>query len=181
MSTEEYIWPTSFFCTLITDKLILPVQYNIAISIEPVAPPNLALGFRRLRTFVDFSLQTSIFINQEHFLSSQLLNIDTNAVYFPTEPYDYFVGSILLRKFQKITEKYFNISFITIDSDIGDHVQYCIRDPEETGLDLNGEYWWNMDTIDTGSGSGLSWTDLDLHDNPKFEPRIIKGGRSEDR
>ena len=106
---------------------------------------------------------------------------DTNTVYFPTEPYDYFVGSILFRKFQVITEKYFEIGFITIDSAVGDHVQYCIRDPEETGLDLSGEHWWNMDNLDTGTGESLSWVDLDLHDSPKFEPRIIKGGRGENQ
>ena len=181
INLEEYVWPTSFACTLVTDKIVLPNQYSINISIEPVAPPDLALGFRRLRTFVDHFLHNSIFINYQHDLAESFKTYDTNTVYFPTEPYDYFVGSILFRKFQVITEKYFEIGFITIDSAVGDHVQYCIRDPEETGLDLSGEHWWNMDNLDTGTGESLSWEDLDLHDSPKFEPRIIKGGRGENQ
>lgn len=183
MSTdlEQYIWPTSFICTLVTDKIIIPNQYSISISIEPVSPPDLALGFRRLRTFVDFCLHNSVFIGQTNSLSDSFLEMDTNMVHFPTEPYDYFVGSILFRKFQSITANFFEIGFITIDSSVGDSVQYCIRDPEETGLDLSGDYWWNMDNLDTGTGATISWEDLDLHDNPKFKPRIIKGGKSEDQ
>ena len=181
INLEEYVWPTGFICNIVTDKIILPNQYSINISIEPVAPPDLALGFRRLRTFVDNYLHNSIFICNSHFLSEPFQNLDTNIVYFPTEPYDYFVGSTLFRKFQMITANYFDIGFITIDSAVGDHVQYCIRDPEETGLDLSGDHWWNMDNLDTGTGNSLTWNDLDLHDGPKFKPQIIKGGRGENQ
>lgn len=179
INLEEYVWPTSFVCNIVTEKIILPNQYNINISIEPVSPTDLALGFRRLRTFIDSCLNSSIFICNTHFLLDPLLLLDTNKVCFNTEPYDYSVGSTLFRKFQSITSNYFDIGFIIIDSNIGDHIQYCIKDPEESGLDLSGDYWWNMDNLDTGVGTSLTWNDLDLQDSPKFEPRIIKGGRSE--
>jgi hypothetical protein len=107
--------------------------------------------------------------------------MDTGLVEFPTEPYDYFVGSVLFRKFQSVTSNYFEIGFMTVDSVIGDHVQYCIKDPEETGLDLSGDHWWNKDDLDTGAGSLISWEELDLSSGSKFEPKIIKGGRSEDK
>ena len=70
---------------------------------------------------------------------------------------------------------------MTVDSAVGDHVQYCIRDPEESGLDLSGEHWWNMDNLETGTKIDVSWDDLELNDSPKFEPRIIKGGKSENK
>lgn len=176
---EEYIWPTSFVCTLIKDKIILPNQYGISISIEPVGPADLALGFRRLRTFVDYCLHNSIFIQDKHVQVESLKGLDTNVVHFPEEPYDFFVGAILFSKLRAITSNYFEIGFMTIDSSAGDHVQYCIRDPEEAGVDLSGEYWWNMDNLDTGTGNTVTWEALDLHDtSPKFEPRIITGGRS---
>jgi hypothetical protein len=183
MSTnlEPYIWPATFACTLVTGNLIIPNQYSINVSIEPVAPTEIAMGFRKLRTFVDSMLHNSIVIFSENELTTSFKNLDTTVVYFPTEPYDYFVGCVLLRKFQIITEKYFEIGLITIDSAIGDHIQYCIRDPEETGLELIGDHWWNKDSLDTGSDSNITWNDLDLNDGPKFEPRIIKGGRSENR
>jgi len=183
MSTnlEPYIWPTNFACTLVTGNVVIPNQYNINVSIDPVAPTEIAMGFRRLRTFVDNALHNSIVIFKEHDLIKSLKDLDTNLVHFPTEPYDYFVGCVLLRKFQIITEKYFEIGLITIDSAIGDHIQYCIRDPEETGLELSGDHWWNTDSIDTGSDISISWEDLDLNDSPKFKPRIIKGGRGENQ
>jgi len=183
MSTdlEHYIWPTNFACTLISDTTIIPNQYGIGIAIEPVSPQDLAMGFRRLRTFVDSCLHNSIFIFDKNILLEPLKISSSNLVQFPTEPYDYFVGSVLLRKFQVITAKYFEIGFMTVDSAIGDHVQYCIRDPEESGLDLSGEHWWNMDNLETGTSIDVSWDDLELNDSPKFEPRIIKGGKSENQ
>ena len=177
---EQYVWPTSFVCTLITDKIILPNQYSINVGIEPVNPSDVNLGFRRLKAFVDNFLHNSIFISQDHLLLKPLETVSTNIVVFPTEPYDYFAGTVLFRKFESITANYFDIGFITIDSAIGDHIQYCIKSSDESELDLTGEHWWNMDNIDTGIGNKLSWTDLDIHDSPKFEPKVIKGGLSED-
>jgi hypothetical protein len=183
MSTEleHYIWPTGFSCTLITDKIIIPNQYSISIAIEPRAPAEIAMGFKRLRTLVDLCLQNSVFIYANNPIIETFKEMDTGLVQIPTEPYDYFVGSVLFRKFQSITSNYFEIGFMTIDSAVGDHVQYCIKDPEETGLDLSGDYWWNKDDLDTGAGSLISWEDLDLSSGSKFEPKIIKGGRSEDK
>jgi len=181
MSTnlEPYIWPTSFACSLVTNNILLPNHYTITVGIHQVDPVCFSLGFTRLKTFIDNFLHNSIFIFQSHELTELFLKLDTNVVKFPTEPYDHFVGCVLLRKFQSITYKYFEIEHITIDSAIGDNVQYCIRDPEETGLELSGEQWWNNEHLDTGKGISVSWTDLDLQDGPKFEPRIVKGGRSE--
>ena len=181
MSTnlEPYIWPTSFACTLVTNNMMLPNHYTITVGINPVDPLYFSLGFRRLKTFIDSFLHNGIFVFETHELIEPFLKLDTNVVKFPTEPYDHIVGCVLLRKFQSITYKYFEIEHITIDSAIGDNVQYCIRDSEETGLELSGKQWWNNEDLDTGKGMTVSWTELDLQDGPKFEPRIVKGGRSE--
>jgi len=181
IEVEPFIWPTNFICTIITDKLLITNQYTLNISIDSVSPADIQMGFRRLRTFVDTSLHNSIFVFKDNPIAEVLNYLDTNKVFLPSEPYDYFVGCVLFRKFQSITEKYFDIGLITIDSAIGDHIQYCIRDPEETGLELAGDHWWNNDMLDTGSDNVLSWEDLDLNDSPKFIPRIIKGGRGENQ
>lgn len=179
INLDPYIWPTQFACTLVTDRILLPNHYTITVGIDPVDPFNFSLGFKKLKTFIDCFLHNSIFILDTHDLIESVSQLDTNVVKFPTDPYDHFVGSILMRKFQSITHKYFEIGHITIDSAIGDNVQYCIREPEETGLDLSGDKWWNKDDLDTGKELPITWTDLDLQDGPKFEPRIVKGGRSE--
>ena len=185
MSTnlEQFIWPTSFACTLVTEQVVIPNLYSLNISIEPLdnGQNNIPLGFKKIRHFVDNYLHNSIFIFKDHPLVSSFENIDTDVVLFPTDPYDYFVGSVLYSKFLSITSKFFHIDLITIDSSIGDNVQYCIRDPEECGLDLSGENWWNMDTADTGRDNNASWGELALDSSPRFNPRIIKGGRSENQ
>ena len=106
-------------------------------------------------------------------------SIDTTVVHLPTDPYDFYVGAILYTKFLKITEKYFHINHLTIDSIVGDRVQYSILHPEEAGLDLEGDHWWNTDSVNTGSGDNTTWEELNISDGPRFEPRIIKGGLSE--
>jgi hypothetical protein len=181
INLEHYIWPASFSCTIITDKIILPNHYTISIGIEPVAPQQIANGFRRMRCLIDTLLDNSVFVCDTNIIINAIEPIDTNVVYFPSEPYDYAVGCILLQKFTAITQKYFDIGFITIDSAVGDHIQYCITDPEETGLKLAGDHWWNKDSLNTGSEIDISWDDLDLNDRPKFEPRVVKGGRGENQ
>jgi hypothetical protein len=181
IDTPQFVWPTGFACTIITENSVIPNSYSINISIIPLTDAqNIAIGFRKLRHFVENYLQNSIFVFKENKLIKPLENIDTNIVLFPTEPYDYFVGSVLYSKFLSISEKYFHIDLLSIDSAIGDNVQYSITDPEDCGLELSGDHWWNMDSTNTGLPRDSSWGDWDINDGPKFEPRIIKGGRSED-
>ena len=177
----QVVWPTDFACTIVTENIIIPNTYSINISIMPVDDaPNIAIGFKKLRFFVENYLHNSIFICKDNDLVKSLENFDTNLVLFPTNPYDYFVGSVLYSKFLAISEKYFHIDLLSIDSAIGDRVQYSITDPEDCGLNLNGDHWWNMDSTNTGLPRDSNWSDWDINDGPKFEPRIIKGGRSED-
>ena len=185
MSTNltQFIWPTSFVCTIVTENLVLPTSYTISVSVDPSSGSqlNINTGFRKLRSFVDIKLQNSVFISKDSKLHGPLTEIGNNRVLFPTEPYDFFVGCILYNKFLSITHEYFQIDFISIDSAIGDHVQYTIGDPAESGLDLDGDFWWNKDTLDTGTGDDILWDDLDIGIATKFEPRIIQGGLSENK
>jgi len=179
----QFIWPTNFACTIITEQIVLPTIYNVSVSIDPMSPKvhsDINTGFKKLRSLVDIRFQNSIFLFQNSPMVETMANAVNNLVVFPTEPYDHFVGCVLYRKFLAITEKYFDIDFITIDSLVGDHVQYSIEHPEESGLELAGDYWWNEDSLDTGSGNDISWDDLNIGVvGPKFEPRVIRGGLSE--
>jgi hypothetical protein len=185
MSTNltQFSWPANFSCTIVNDQLILPTTYNINIIIDPVSQSQFDIntGFRKLRSFVDVRLQNSVFICKDNPMAPSLVGILNNQVAFPTEPYDYFVGCILYKKFLSITGQYFQIECISIDSLVGDHVQYTIIDPEEAGLDLDGDFWWNKDNLDTGVGDDIVWDDLDIGISSKFSPRVIQGGLSENR
>lgn len=182
MLNDTFVWPIEFGCTLVTENIIVPNYYSIKLSIEPYdqSPDNVTLGFRKLRHFVDNCLHNSVIINQTHTLVSSFKTMDNNVVLTPVDPYDYFLGAILYCKFFSISEKYFDIIQISIDSSIGDRVQYNIFDPSECGIDLTGEFWWNMDTAQTGVERGLTWNELNLASS-QFMPRVIQGGLSEDR
>lgn len=183
IDSPQFVWPTNFACTIITEKVVVPNSYSINISIVPTdrPPGSISLGFKKLKHFVDVYLHNSIFTNVDNPLVPQLTGINTNMVLLPSEPYDYFVGSVLYSKFLAISEKYFHIDVMSIDSAVGDHIQYNIMHPDECGLDLGGNHWWNMDTPTTNAQSQDTWGDLDINDVPKFAPRIIKGGKSENK
>jgi hypothetical protein len=183
LTNSNFLWPSSFSCTLVNENIILPNSYSIGISIEPHtnSPENISIGFKKIRYFIENYLDNSIFINRNNPLTPALEHVSVNKVFFPTEPYDYFVGSILFNKFIVISQKYFDITYITIDSIIGDLVQYTIYDPEESGVNLIEENWCNLDNVDTGSNDTTSWNDLNIQDIPKFEPTIIRGGLNGNR
>lgn len=177
----EFIFPANFGCTIITENLILPNIYNVSISLVPIetSQNNIGLGFKKLRYFVEYSLQNCILISKENPLFDSISQMENNIVVLPTEPYDYWTGSVLLSKLSAITEKYFHIDCISIDSMVGDNVQYVISHPEECGLELEGDHWWNMDTLNTGSESDITWDDLNVGGGTKWSPKIVKGGLSE--
>jgi hypothetical protein len=181
INESSFIWPVEFGCTLVIEKLILPNFYNIRLSVEPTETGdcNITAGFQKIRYFVDHCLHNSIFISSENEFTQPFMNAETNLVVFPVEPYDYFVGSVLYQKFISISKKYFDITQITIDSLVGDKIQYNIQYPEESGLELQGEYWWNEDRAATGGKESGSWGTLDLDDQPSFQPKIIRGGLSD--
>jgi hypothetical protein len=52
-------------------------------------------------------------------------------------------------------------------------------DPEDAELEIAGDHWWNKDSADTGSSNTKSWAELDISDRTGFEPRVIRGGLSE--
>jgi len=182
INSEDVVWPVDFSCTLVIENCMLPNHYNIRISIEPNgdAQSNIVTGFKKIRYFVENHLHNSVIINQDNAMIETLKSLDTNIVHMPTDPYDFYLGSILLRKFSVLAEKYFEIIQLVIDSPIGDRIQYAIVDPEDADLELAGDHWWNSDSTDTGSGStNKSWADLDISDSTGFEPRVIRGGLSE--
>ena len=176
----QFTWPTTFTCTLVTDQIVVPNSYSLGVSIEPDSsnPSNITTGLKKIKLFVERYLQNSIIVKNDHELVKSFEHIETNLVLMPSEPHDYAVGNILYTKLVSITEKYFHIDMVTIDSALGDNIQYCITDLDE--YELSGEHWWNMDTADTGSKNPQNWSDLfDVKDTGIFEPQIIKGGLSD--
>lgn len=172
-----FIWPAHFACTVITENIILPSSYTVNVHIEPTGGKNNGnIGFRKIRAFVEHQLHNSIFVSKNNHLAVSLLETKNNKVLFPSDPYDFTVGSVLMAKFETITAKYFEIGYITIESTIGDHVQYTITDPSDANLETTDQFWWGIDTPYTGSNLNVSWEDFHLSESSSFSPRIIDGG-----
>jgi hypothetical protein len=178
---DNFVWPSEFACTLITEKLVLPNHYTVKLSVEPTDPKtnDVNLGFKKIRYFIDCYLNNSILVNQENPIVKSLTGMDSNLVLMPVEPFDYFFASILYLKLVTISERYFHINHLTVDSIIGDRVQYTITHDNDIGVDLRGNFWWNMDSVNTGTDDHTSWQDLNLKDSPRFSPIVVKGGLSE--
>ena len=179
IESSQIIWPVNFACTIITEDRILPNSYTFNISMLPIetAPGGFSTGYKKIRYFVDQCLHNSIFISKDNPLLESITVASNNIVVFPTEPYDLFVGHVLYTKFLSISEKYFHIDMINVDSIVGDNICYNISDSDSCGLDLDGDHWWNTDTTHTGNGPVEGWGDLEGADSPRFEPKIIKGGK----
>jgi hypothetical protein len=178
---DYFVWNTEIICTFISENILIPNVYTVSIGMEPSTKntDDIDLGIRRLKFFINEYLQNSVFINKETELVKALSSLDTNLVLFPDEPYDYLVAAVLYRKFSAITEKYFDIGFITIDSSIGDHIQYTLTVDCDVDTDLSGDFWWNKDSVNTGTDDHSSWEDLNLTASPRFSPKVVKGGKSE--
>jgi hypothetical protein len=179
---DAFVWPAEFVCTIIDENIILPNHYNLKVFVEPYVPvtDSFGIGFEKLKHIIFNVLNNSVIINAANPLANSIEKIANNIVLLPAEPYDYYIGSILFSKFSAITEKYFSIYKITIDSAIGDRVQYTINDPIESALEITSSGWWNQDNPFTGNQEQTDWDGLPFNDGSKFVPKIIKGGKSED-
>ena len=162
---------------------MIPNSYTLKFSIVPRSHQtgNISAGFTKMKYFAEQRLMNSVFISRDSAILPGLALIENNIAIFPTEPNDFYLGAVLFCKFLAITEKYFHIEHMTIDSMIGDHVQYTLRSPEDCDLDLTGNHWWNMDTDYTGSGNPTAWADAHVADSTGFNLTVVKGGRVEDQ
>lgn len=180
INSTTFVVPVQFACTIVTENLMLSNVYEFNIAIDPIdsEAEKIGLGFQRIRHLADNCLQNSVFINRANPLAENFTNLANNVVYLPCEPYDMYVGSILLAKFLTVTEKYFDIECLTVASVIGDHVQYTIYNPDDCGLDIGGDNWWTSDTVSTGHKDIVTWDELNLTQPPKFQPTVVQGGLS---
>lgn len=171
------IWTGNFACVAVIENTFIPNIYTVTVSMETYDKKrNISLGYQKLKYFVENSLHNSMFISKDNSNLLQINQSDNNIVLFPESPWDYLVGIVLYNKIEVITEKYFEINYMTIDSSMGDHVKYTIHDELDSGFDLKGDEWWNMDTPTSNLAKNLSWEKLNLKDSPGFSPKIIQGG-----
>lgn len=181
-SKDFFIWPTNFSCVVVLGDMMLPSDYSLTIGMMPnsVHGDSTAIGLHKIKQFISRFVQNSIVINIDHPLLPHIAEFKTNIIYLPQDPTDYFFANVLLRKLIAISKDYFVINEITVDSSIGDRVQYRISDSCNVYESiLNNDNWWNEDNVKTNQIDRFpSWEDLDITVSSKFSPKLITGGKS---
>jgi hypothetical protein len=136
------------------------------------------LGFRKLKHFINHYIKNSILIKHDSPLLISLDSIETNTIQLPEDPHDFIFALILFHKFSAILEDIITITQITIDSSIGDRVKYTVNTGKQN---LNGDHWWNTNSPGTNDIDVFpTWNDVIIY-NPRFEPKVVLGGKNEDR
>jgi hypothetical protein len=179
--TNTFTWPARFSCVLAFNDSLLPSTYNITVSMVPTddSVTNSGIGLRKMKEFINRSVQNSLVINSSHSFLPLLSQLRTNVVEIPTDPTDYCLGLILFQKLTAISYDYFHIRQLVIDSTIGDNIQYKINDYVNESENNN---WWTQDSLQTNQQTTFpSWEDCGIFVSTRTPPKIIKGGRDETR
>lgn len=181
-NSDFFTWPTSFSCSLVAEKLILPVQYNLTVSMIPESGQSVSgVGLTKIKKFINTFVQNSVLIHEKNPAIKIISSFESTAIHLPHEPSDFFFSNVLFYKLSSIAKDYFTVCQITIDSSIGDRVKYQINESSIAYKQiLNNNSWWSRDDVSTNNIQYFpSWEDLDIVPSTKFSPKIVKGGKHE--
>ena len=180
---DFFVWPTSFSCVLVIGDLILPSEYNLTVSMTPNSNESTSTGLKKIKEFISRFVQNSILIDQNNQFVNQLSKLQTNTIQLPQDPSDYLFAAVLFQKLNAIARDYFSIGQITIDSSIGDRVKYQINNASDVYSELlYCDSWWSQDNVKTNNVKEFpSWEDLNIEVGSKFSPKLIKGGKHENK
>jgi hypothetical protein len=184
-NADSFTWPAHFSCVLILEDALFPVDYTLTVDMTPdvAQATSTSIGLKKIKEFITRFVDNAIVISQYHSFLSQLQKLKTNTVELPQDPNDYLFASILFQKLNSIAYDYFSIKKITVDSSIGDHVQYTVNSSSNTYKEiLDRNEWWKQDNVKTNNYNQFpSWEDLNIMVSTRFSPKIVKGGRDENK
>lgn len=194
-------WETDFDGIVLIDDTIYPNTYNVKISFLPKTS-EIKLqnnSFERIKYFFHKICENSIILQPGVPLESTFFKMPVNKILLPGNPYDQLLGITCFHKLKAIAGKYLHIGQLTVDSKLGDNVQYTVDSDSYENINLQHdawvdkiipEPWW--DRNDTASFDQVlgpkeywqgakSWRELGYGSNAPqktFNPTIIDGGRT---
>jgi len=193
-------WETEFDASLVIDGCIYPNNYTVKLSFLPrVTEVKLQNNsFDRIKYLFNVLCNNAVITSPDDQFQSVWFKMPVNKILLPGNPYDQLFARCLYKKMVSISGEYLHIGQLTLDSRLGDNVQYTI-DSEiyDDGIlekatwidDICKDPWWNRNdtaTFDqkldgkTFWQGTHSWRDLGYgSDAPKkpFNPTIINGGK----
>ena len=123
-------------------------------------PVNQNTAFERLKYFVYYELDSSIFIDRaESEQCSQLVSAGLKITPMPGPPFDQMVGIMLYYKLNAIMEQRLVITDVEISSSMGENLVYLHDEDEDTADIIKPEWWTTPD---------LSHCDTDLVQSDKI-------------
>jgi hypothetical protein len=194
-------WESTFDATVVIDDCVYPNNYNVKVSFIPkVSDIKLQNNsFERIKYILNNICENSVIISPKSNLQSVFFKMPINKVLVPGDPYDQLLGICLYHKFNSIAGKFIHFESLTVDSKLGDNVQYTVDDGsyENRNLPSNDKWisdvikeaWWYRNdtaTFDqvTGENShwcgAKTWRELGYGSDAKqrsFNPTVIDGGR----
>lgn len=196
-----FSWSTHFDATVVIDNCVYPNRYNVNVTFLPkvkeIKTQNLA--FEKVKYLFHRLCENSIIFNPKDQTQSIWFKMPINKLLIPGSPYDQLLGIVLHRKIVSIVGDFFEIGDLTVDSKLGDNVQYTVDEEsiENKHLDVSewidasiDTPWWNRDDTSTFDQKidakkywqgAVSWKDLgydsEAKDDKSFKPTIIDGGR----
>lgn len=178
---SAFVLPLDFCCSVLSNQTLFSNVYSLKVHISPneFSDDNIGVGFQKIKAIVDAGLSNGIITSQDNEMAANFASLENSIITLPDEPFDFFVGSVLLAKFITVTERYFDIDCLSIASAAGNQVQYNVYDPYDCGLELDGDHWWNRDDLSTDNTKPVPWDELSLGDPHPFTPLVVKGGLSE--
>lgn len=193
-------WETTFDATVLIDDCIYPNTYNVGLSFLPKSS-DIKLqnnSFDRLKYLFTRLCENAVIINPETKLQPIFFQMPVNKILIPGNPYDQLLCCVLYHKMIAISGKYLHLGHLTLDSKLGDNVQYSIDEKTINNINLpDNEWispvitkpWWKRNDTATFDqvlgekefwGGPSTWRDLGYgSDAPKkeFNPTILDGGR----
>ena len=207
MSTSDnslnfFSWETEFDATVIVDNCVYPNNYKVHFSFIPkndsIQLQN--IGFERVKYLFNILCENSVIFNPKDESKSIWYKMPINKILLPGSPYDQLLGVCLFHKIKIITNEFFHLGHLTIDSKLGDNVKYTVDADSFENKHLEvGEWvdadippWWTRDdtaTFDQRINAKTYWTGAKSwkelgYEKPEstsksksFKPSVIDGGR----
>jgi hypothetical protein len=175
----------SFIAGAWWDDALEMAQYTVKLWMITQTPNELEqnIAFRRVKHFVHYELDSTIFIDQaEQQKCAELAGAGLNVTTLPGIPADQMIGIMLFHKLNAITEG--RIGIVEVEISANDTVIY-LHGENETSTDVNPPAWWgaadstHADAMDVNENivslkSAVTWRDLDLA-WPEEDPPVDSG------
>lgn len=165
------------------------IELFMDVTTDDVREQNIAL--ERVKYLLTESLDSCVFVDYQDVAAiDNYLKANMKVCPVPEGPYDQIIGSVLMSKFNSVTEGKLFITEVKIGSRICDDLQFYVEYDEEMPLHTNIGTWWhenntsicdvrlkpnNKDKVVELKRESKDWDDIGLTWKPKTKgkPKIV--------